>query len=227
MDGWVPAPSAILPPRIDLDAVEALPLKAPVQVTASLEGEHAIAVRQDAPPVEARAAASASERAVAAVGARLQRIFPEPEANAAPALRLTPAPEFDTAADPEPSGEPVQEAQDGPTLFDVAPQPPQPEPQPEPEPTPLPVILPIRDKPAIVVRKVHNWTGLVAPIALAVVGVVLTGAALFWGVYDGSEALGLNRRAVIWVGGLAGVSMMAFSAYLALRRLSDMEDGGA
>jgi lysozyme len=222
VDGWVPAPSAILVPHIDLDAVEALPLKTPAQVIVSLEGEYAVAVREDAPPVEVRA--SASERAVAAVGARLQRIFPEPEANAAPALRLTPAPEFDTA-EPEPPGEAVQEAQDGPTLFDVARD--APEPAPEPEPTPLPVILPIRDKPATFAPRGPNWAGLVAPIALAVVGVVLTGAALFWGVYDGSEALGLNRRAVIWVGGLAGVSMMAFSAYLTLRRLSDMEDGEA
>lgn len=222
VDGWVPAPSAILPPHIDLDAVEALPLKTPAQVTASLEGEYAVAVREDAPPVEARA--TASERAVAAVGARLQRIFPEPEAAAGPALRLTPAPEFDVADEPQPS-EAAEEAQDGPTLFDVAPEPAQPEPEPEAKLTPPPpIVLPMPKKTTAAVPAIQNWAGFAAPAVLAVLGMILTGAALFWGVYDGADTLGLNRRAVIWVGGLAGVSMMAFSAYLTLRRLSDLED---
>jgi len=223
VDGWVPAPTPVLTPRIDLDAVEGVPMQTPAQVTTSLEGERAIAERDDIPAVEERQ--SASQRAVAAVGARLQRIFPEPEPVSGPALRLTPAPEFDTVVEPQPE---TSEAvvQDGPTLFDVAPEAPLAEEAPI-EPTPLPAAAPtpFAPKPAAVPAAASwRWTSAIAPVALGAAGLTLAAAAVFWGVYAGAESLGLNRPAVVWVGGLAGVSMMAFSAYLALRRLADMDD---
>ena len=168
---------------------------------------------------------SASQRAVAAVGARLQRIFPEPEPVSGPALRLTPAPEFDTVAEPQPEAAEAV-VPDGPTLFDVAPEAPAVEVI-EPAPTPLAVAAPATwapKPPAAPAPASWNWTSAIAPVALAAAGLTLAAAAVFWGIYAGSESLGLNRPAVVWVCGLAGVSMMAFSAYLALRRLADMDD---
>ena len=47
---------------------------------------------------------------------------------------------------------------------------------------------------------------------------------LAWGFYAQGSAGPLDPQFVSWVGGLAGVSMMAFAAYLALRRLGGPEE---
>ena len=55
-------------------------------------------------------------------------------------------------------------------------------------------------------------------------GMALSGGALFWGFYAQGFSGPVDPRVVSWVGGLAGVSMMAFAAYLALRRLGGSDD---
>jgi lysozyme len=81
-DGWVAAPSPILPPKVDYDASYAVPRQAPAPVTAPLDGDRAEARLDGSPlPVPVRPeedqAPSASERAAAAVSARLQSLLPE------------------------------------------------------------------------------------------------------------------------------------------------------
>ena len=81
-DGWIAAPSPILPPKVDYDASYAVPRQAPSPVTASLEGDRAEA-RLDmahAPvpvPPDEDEEPTASERAAAAVSARLESLLPE------------------------------------------------------------------------------------------------------------------------------------------------------
>jgi lysozyme len=190
-DGWIPASTPLLPPRHD-DDMEMMP---------------AVLAEPEPEPE-----GTASERAAAAVGARLQQIFPEPEPPAGPVLRLTPAPEFDPEPEPLPLAEDAV-GQDGPTLFDVAPPPDEPSWMPEPAAADRVVM-------AQTPSASFTWGAAALPILLAVVGLAVTAGALFWGFYAQSTFDGVDPRVISWVGGLAGASMMAFAAYLALRRLS-------
>jgi lysozyme len=214
IDGWVPAPTPVLPPRVDYDAVEALSLQQPSHFTALLEGDHVLAGAQEPSAAPPEPTATASERAAEAVGARLQQIFPEPEPVAGPTLRLTPATEFDFEPDPAPAAEEAP-VQDGPTLFDVAPV----VAQANPAATERMVLQDISGGP-------HgaNWWVPFAPMALAALGMALAGGSLGWAFYADGSAGPLDPRAVSWVGGLIGVSMMAFAAYLALRRLGGPDE---
>jgi lysozyme len=160
---WTPAPSPLLRPVIDLDALDLVPLRKPVEVETSFEGDRVTARREDAaeaeaadeaaplppePPAEPTPeppAAPAMSAAAEAVSARLETLFAE----------AGPEPEFedeiDFLADPvvkpifeEPSVEPEPaEAPEDELIDEVRPQadfaPPitttaEPDLEPEPEP---------------------------------------------------------------------------------------------
>ena len=207
----MPAPTPVLPPKLDLDAIEGLSLETPVNLSVNLDSPSAVA--EPSPPDSA----TASERASSAVSARLQRILTGPDPVAGPSLRLTPATEYDFDPDPEPEAE-VAERQNGPTLFEVAP--------------PEPATLPMESGPArrMVLQDLSGshhepgWLSPFAPIALAAGGMALSGSSLGWAFYADGAAGPLDPLAVSWIGGLAGVSMMAFAAYLALRKLGEGDD---
>ena len=81
-EGWVAAPSPILPPKVDYDASYAVPRQAPSPVTASLEGDLAEAHRDGTSlpvpvPPDEDAEPTASERAAVAVSAQLESLLPE------------------------------------------------------------------------------------------------------------------------------------------------------
>jgi lysozyme len=82
-DAWVPAPSPILRPLLDTDARDIVPLQAPVEVTAVLEGDQLVVLREGEPapaPVapEDDEAEGPARAAAEAVTQRLSTIFPEP-----------------------------------------------------------------------------------------------------------------------------------------------------
>src|SRR5262249_39729033 len=52
LEGGIPAPPPVLPPKLDYDAVGVLPLQAPVATRAPLAGERAFAERAPEPPFE-------------------------------------------------------------------------------------------------------------------------------------------------------------------------------
>ncbi|HYG25313.1 MAG TPA: lysozyme, partial [Caulobacteraceae bacterium] len=196
-DGWVVASTPILRPRLDTDAVDEYALQSPPPFpNPGIEPEDP----------EAAPDASASERAAAALSARLEKIFPQAEP-AGPALRLTPAPEFElppAPAPPEP--EPPQE---GPTLFDVA-------------------IPSANAAEPMALHKVSSggrsphWLSALAPVLLAMAGMALAAGALFWGLYA-RKAGGVDPQVVSWLGGPAGVLLAGYGAYLALRRLGEAD----
>jgi lysozyme len=92
-DAWVPAPSPLLRPVIDLDALDLVPLRRPVAVETSFEGDKVTARREEfladepreAPPPAPAAITAAAE----AVTERLERLFPDP------GREPEPEPEFD------------------------------------------------------------------------------------------------------------------------------------
>jgi lysozyme len=72
-DGWVPAPSPILPPNMDTD-LGGVPRETPAVVTTPLDGPDALAEREPQPFSDGL---TATQRAAAAVTSRLQKIFPD------------------------------------------------------------------------------------------------------------------------------------------------------
>jgi lysozyme len=80
-DGWVPAPSPILPPNMDTDP-GGVPGEKPAVVTTPLEGPDALAEREPQPFSDGL---TATQRAAAAVTSRLQKMFPDQPEAAPPA----------------------------------------------------------------------------------------------------------------------------------------------
>jgi lysozyme len=82
-EAWVPAPSPILRPLLDTDAQDIVPLQAPVEVTAVLEGDQLVVLRDGEPapvpvaPDEDDEAEGPAKTAAEAVTQRLSTIFPE------------------------------------------------------------------------------------------------------------------------------------------------------
>ncbi len=86
-EAWVPAPSPILRPLLDMDAFDLVPRQQPALVSATMDGETVEVTWSDRPepgsePVEAPVEAETGPAATAAeaITARLQTIFPDPGA---------------------------------------------------------------------------------------------------------------------------------------------------
>lgn len=91
--GFIAAPSAILPPKIDVDGMGLVPLQTPAVIRADLEGEAAVASREGSrpdvaaftPEPEDDSGPGPARAAAAALAAKLQTIFPETPAEVEPA----------------------------------------------------------------------------------------------------------------------------------------------
>ncbi len=156
LGGWTPAPSPVLPPKIDYEIEPMAPREKPTAVRAPLDGPLAVAERDDgeaaAETIEtaepAEPAPSAAEQAAAAVTARLETLLPEEAAaEAEPSQPETPQadtselqPETPASVGVASTLEIVVEeppAAPGPTYFVVRPREPTPPPASEPLPEPV------------------------------------------------------------------------------------------
>jgi len=214
-EGWVPVPSALLPPKLDHGAADAFALE-PSNI-ATLD-DALVAAAEEAPPQDG----SASERAAAAVGARLEQIFPEPEMPAGHVLRLTPAPEFDLSEPDAPQAVEEVAQPAGPTLFDVVP--PEPEtpralPAANEEPPARMVLENVAGQPRRTAR--HDWRAAALIALMGLGGLITAAGSMAWGMSADGASGGFDPQIVSWTGGLMGVSLAAFAAYLFLRGLSD------
>jgi lysozyme len=159
-NGWIPAPSPVLRPKVDYDAVNSVPRQTPTALKASLTGERASVERDltlTPQPVPPRDEPLASEIAAAGVGARLEQLLPDavgepvepvaaPAQAAPPAMPVEPEPEF--IAEPEPDPILVIE--------------PEPEPYPQPEP-PAPMVSVANGDPAFALTPAPEMTVESAP----------------------------------------------------------------
>jgi lysozyme len=136
---WVPAPSPILKPLMDAEALDLMPLHTPAGVAVGLEGESVTLTREGEPPpplVEPDEDAEdegqgPTKSAAEAVTARLSTIFqepgeapPAPEVDAAPDVTVEPPftlqpPEFAAEPEAEAPAETEDEGPRGPDLFET------------------------------------------------------------------------------------------------------------
>ncbi|HPA37945.1 MAG TPA: glycoside hydrolase family protein [Phenylobacterium sp.] len=129
--GWVPAPSPILRPNVDMDATGLVPRETPTVVKAPMDGPEAVVVRDTGaapilPVVPEEEGPSPTQTAAAVVTSRLSTIFREPETP-----KAEPQPEPEAAAEPVP----VMEPEPAPAPQAASVFAPAPAPSPEPETT--------------------------------------------------------------------------------------------
>jgi lysozyme len=270
-DLWIPAPSPVLKPLLDLDAFDLVPRRQPALVSASLDGETVTVTRADAPDAgpkaESAAGSGPATAAAEAVAARLQTIFPDPAHEPghveapAPAVRpenipQNPHPQADFAAPVEEPFTLVAPSQDdedeivpqsvdgeasisqertGPDLFE------------ERAAANDPVEdegfdLDDHDGPRTVIDDAAPFDfGAVTPrplpepprasllvlLVLPVVGLIFFAGAIFWGLNARPAEGALDPRIVAWLAGLAGVVLLAVSAFLLLQRLGQVSERAA
>ena len=242
VDSWAPAPSPVLPPKIDYDVAPFTLTSPPMVLKADLAGGKAIAERAaPAPMIPLEdTGPTATETAAAALAERLQNIAAT--APGAEALALeAPAP------DAEPAGEPAAEASTEPKA----------EPTSEPAATPEPIVEPLieaagdeapRDIDTVSTDPLHTapesapdgeaelaftprppkprepvsvlvWAGL------AFLGLALFAAAIKFGFKTppGENLGGVDPLVMGLTTGLVGIAFTAVAVYQLLMRLAGPE----
>jgi lysozyme len=229
---WPPAPSAVLKPEFDSEALDLAPRERPAELVASLHGEAAAVSRVEEPaPVVEPAAENPVLAAAEALSQRLQTLFPEPapaEPEAASeAVEAAPAsasadsspgyPGFaclpDLEAESPPEAEPVAEttpAAAGPAVE------------------PLPHILiddtaPFEFTPPVVAPlPQEEGDGFLAMLLLALLGLAFLSGGVFWALNaEPAREPGLFTPVLVgWLAGVAGVGFVAAAVFLALQRLA-------
>jgi lysozyme len=198
-EGWVPAPSPILPPKLDYDALGMIPINSPVAARTATSGDRIYAERApEGPAPTAPEPLSASAAAADAVIERLGAILAEP--TVAPALAETPL--------VEPATEPLEP------------------PAPKPEPAETPSMREARtpNLPPITFLEVKSprrrWMNAFGVLILGAVGVGLLALAAIWGFQPATEqVLGVAPRTAGLALGFIGFISLSIVAYLVLDRL--------
>src|SRR6185312_6085540 len=121
VDGWVPAPTPVLPPKMDYDALGLIPLTPPVETRTDLGGARAHAQRAPPPRPPARDEPSESEAAAQAVIDRLESLLNEPASGDAPSTTPNEPGSAAAATLPAPEPGPSEAAMFAPTGLTVGP----------------------------------------------------------------------------------------------------------
>jgi lysozyme len=209
---WTAAPSAVLRPRLDLDALELVPIQTPQVLHASFEGEK---VRVGPPDAVYRLgeveAGSAVRSAAEAVSARLEPIFAVPDEIEAPATTLAAAGASDTPS----FAFPPTEGADAAALS--IPEPPSR--AAASDASPLLEITPVIPSRAAPSRR-RQQGSVIWDLLLAILGLSFFGFAVFLGLSIQASSGSANSMLVAWPGGLAGVGFLSVAVYRLLRRVS-------
>jgi lysozyme len=232
-EAWVPAPSPLLRPAIDLDALDLVPQRRPVNVETATEGAKVVLRRDDLPPPgdeppaePAPPPTAAVTAAAEAVASRLESLFPDPgeepelapeaeptppAAPAPPRADLEPAPEL-AAITPADLDAPEEETLEIP----AAPEGSGIDPPVRGEAEPFELIPARRRPPAPRAEASVVWD-----LLLALSGLAFFGFGLFWGLNARPAASGavITPMMVAWTAGLAGIGFVTVSVYHLLQRV--------
>ena len=240
-DAWVPAPSPILRPVIDLDALDLVPLRRPAEIETSMDGDRVVVRREGAPDPEpgvdpappVQTPILAVSAAAEAVTGRLETLFADPGDEPEPAADepvATPAPEPETgrfaflgelSAEPETSP-PELAVEPFDADFEI-PQTPfsthlktGDEPRVSVEMAPF-EFIPARVRPSV--RRAE--LSVVWDLLLLLLGLAFFGFGLFWGLYAREATSGgqITPIMVAWPAGLAGIGFLVVAVFRLLRRL--------
>ncbi len=229
-DAWTPAPSPLLRPVLDLDALDLVPLQRPVEITMRLEGDQIIARREGAhaaavepgPPIPAPAApAPATIAAAEAVTGRLSAIFADPGEE--PDWSLVAPIVEDDALEPDLILDHAVPDPDVPDDDLDIPKTPFPDQRLSPSTSNVNVemapfeFIPARVRPKPRARE----RSIVWDLLLALLGLAFFGFAVFWGLNTGGSAMGglVTPLRVAWLAGLAGVGFLVVAVFRLLQRL--------
>jgi lysozyme len=235
---WPLAPSPLLKPLLDVEAIDTAPRETPTPLVAETDGEQ-VRVRRE--PVQAPAhapddAKSTVAAAAEAVTARLQALFPEPEPEASPAPEPEPSPEPESGPQPEPEPVPPQGPLAAPEPAVPADPPPVAEREaPDDATRPFarriliddtapfefvaPPVQPLPPQPA---------DGVLTVVFLAILGVAFFAGGVFWGLNAGParpDAI-FTPLVVGWLAGVAGVALLAAAVFLFLQRIGRTAERG-
>ena len=224
MDGaWTPAPSPLLRPVLDLDALDLVPTQRPVEITTALDGDQIVARRAAGadPAPEPETAAPATTAAAETVTGRLSAIFADPgeesdwtaatpvaqDADLEPDLILehpVPAPEA-LDADLDIPKTPFPDHRRGESAPNVT-----------VEMAPF-EFIPARVRPALRRKE----PSIVWDLFLALLGLAFFGFAVFWGLNTVGSAMGglVTPLRVAWLAGLAGIGFFVVAVFRLLQRL--------
>lgn len=246
VDAWAPAPSPVLPPKIDYDVAPFTLTSPPMVLKADLGGERAIAERAaPAPMIPLEdTGPTATETAAAALAERLQNIAatapgaealaleapasetvateaaPAAEATADTAPEVAVAPEPEPAATPEAVEEPLIEAagDEAPRDIDVVSTDPSQAAEPAPAADADLAFTPKPPKPRQPVS-ILVWAGL------GFLGLALFAAAIKFGFKTpaGENLGGVDPLVMGLTTGLIGIAFTAVAVYQLLMRLAGPE----
>lgn len=244
VDGWIPAPSPVLRPNLDLDAEGVVPIQAPTALHAPLEGAVALVELDEARqerlqrhgPEDPAAPATA---AAAAVSTRLSAIFSDAAEEVPPRLMMEEdssvlaafphreaafaltQPEEDFAPAEvfrEPKLELVAANESEPNLFEAAEVRAEPASGQHSDPD---TATPVQDLFVSRPKKAKKKAGVAPAVVLATAGLALFGGCLYWAMNaapsQGGDAL--NPTTIVWLGGVVGVALVGVAVYLILDRL--------
>jgi lysozyme len=200
-DGFVAAPSAVLRPQLDYDAGAAVPRVRPTELKTDLEGD-AAGPFQGEPPSGADGPVSSSERAAAAVSARLQAIWPREEALPEAAEPVAAEPD---EPEPFPAGLPPSETEASPP------------PQARPASATMASVRSIFDQ----TRDEPERPGVAPLVVLGLIGLLLFGGGLYWAFNARPSGSMIGSAGFGFVLGLLGIACVASAVYFLLERLAD------
>jgi len=197
-EGWVPAPSPLLPPKLDYDALGMIPLTTPVAAQTAMSGDRVYAERApEGPAPKTPDTPSASEAAASAVIERLESILSDP--TVAPAVAETPLVEPATEPTEPPASKP--ETGETPSMREAR--------------SNLPPITFLEVKATR-----RRWMGPFVVLILGALGVGLLALAAIWGFQPRSEqVLGVAPRTAGLALGFVGIVCFSIAAYFMLDRL--------
>ena len=221
-DGYVPTPTPLVRPRVDLAPSESALAGGAVELTAPLEGETAT-VQREAPADDAPAqpTPSSTEAAAESVNSRLQAILDDLELSESrgPAEAAAPEPARTGATEPPivlPLPDPSSHARRQQEQGDV-----------EPFPQDSIEIGHSPDEPVepfhagdFDIERIEPGPMSYLPLALMlVVGVALLAVATFWFVHAHPNMGAIAPSVIGWILGLTGIGLLATSVYFLLERI--------